>query len=102
MLVRLEIPPFVVSKLVTSARLVFRFGVGGWRIGRVPSNRRTRSPEAATWGRWEPEEGVQGVAVLLGSVSSQGNKGQISYATAKALSSMNKFLRDDHNPIWKI
>ena len=34
--------------------------------------------------RWEPEEMVQGVVVFVGSVSSQGNKGQISYATCKA------------------
>lgn len=34
--------------------------------------------------RWEPEEEVQGAVVFLGSVSSQGNKGQISYATTKA------------------
>ncbi len=34
--------------------------------------------------RWSPEEDMEGVVVFLGSVSSQGNKGQISYATAKA------------------
>jgi NAD(P)-dependent dehydrogenase (short-subunit alcohol dehydrogenase family) len=34
--------------------------------------------------RWEPEEGVQGSAVFIGSVSSQGNVGQIAYATTKA------------------
>jgi NAD(P)-dependent dehydrogenase (short-subunit alcohol dehydrogenase family) len=28
--------------------------------------------------RWEPEEDVQGAVVFIGSVSSQGNKGQIS------------------------
>ncbi|MGR8920676.1 MAG: SDR family NAD(P)-dependent oxidoreductase [Gammaproteobacteria bacterium] len=33
--------------------------------------------------RWSPEEGTQGVIVFIGSVSSQGNKGQISYATTK-------------------
>ena len=35
-------------------------------------------------GQWEPSEGVQGSIVLIGSVSSAGNKGQISYATSKA------------------
>jgi len=35
-------------------------------------------------GRWEPQETVQGTVVLIGSVSSQGNKGQISYAVSKA------------------
>jgi 3-oxoacyl-[acyl-carrier protein] reductase len=34
--------------------------------------------------RWEPEEAVQGTVVFIGSVSSQGNKGQISYAVSKA------------------
>lgn len=34
--------------------------------------------------RWEPEEFVQGAIVLIGSVSSAGNRGQIAYATAKA------------------
>ncbi len=34
--------------------------------------------------RWAPEEEVQGTVIFLGSVSSQGNKGQISYATCKA------------------
>ncbi|MCO6458926.1 MAG: SDR family NAD(P)-dependent oxidoreductase [Pirellulaceae bacterium] len=34
--------------------------------------------------RWSPEEGIEGAVVFIGSVSSQGNKGQISYATTKA------------------
>ena len=33
--------------------------------------------------QWSPEEGSQGVIVFIGSVSSQGNKGQISYASTK-------------------
>ena len=33
--------------------------------------------------RWNPDEGIQGVIVFIGSVSSQGNKGQIAYATTK-------------------
>jgi NAD(P)-dependent dehydrogenase (short-subunit alcohol dehydrogenase family) len=36
-------------------------------------------------GRWEPaEEKLWGTVVFIGSVSSQGNKGQIAYATSKA------------------
>lgn len=35
-------------------------------------------------GRWEPEEDAQGAIVFIGSISSAGNKGQISYGTAKA------------------
>ena len=33
--------------------------------------------------RWHPDEGTQGVVVFIGSVSSQGNKGQIAYASTK-------------------
>ncbi|MFO1436194.1 MAG: SDR family oxidoreductase [Gammaproteobacteria bacterium] len=34
--------------------------------------------------KWQPEERVQGTVVFIGSISSQGNKGQISYASTKA------------------
>ena len=34
--------------------------------------------------RWLPAEGMQGAVVFIGSISSQGNKGQISYASTKA------------------
>lgn len=34
--------------------------------------------------RWDPDEGLQGTVIFIGSVSSQGNKGQVSYAAAKA------------------
>lgn len=34
--------------------------------------------------RWMPTEALEGAVVLIGSVSSLGNKGQISYAAAKA------------------
>ncbi len=33
---------------------------------------------------WRPEENMQGAIILIGSISSAGNRGQISYATAKA------------------
>lgn len=35
-------------------------------------------------GRWEPAEEMQGAIILVGSVSSQGNKGQLPYAASKA------------------
>jgi 3-oxoacyl-[acyl-carrier protein] reductase len=35
-------------------------------------------------GRWEPEEGIQGTVIFIGSISSQGIPGQISYAATKA------------------
>ena len=48
-------------------------------VARIAEDRRRRGLK-----RWDPEEGMEGVIVFLGSVSSQGNKGQISYAVAKA------------------
>lgn len=48
-------------------------------IARIAEDRRQNGLK-----RWEPEETIQGVVVFLGSVSSQGNKGQLSYAVAKA------------------
>lgn len=34
--------------------------------------------------RWQAEEGIQGSVVFIGSISSQGNRGQVSYASTKA------------------
>jgi len=48
-------------------------------IGRIAEDRATRGLK-----RWLPSEGMQGAIVFIGSVSSQGNKGQISYASTKA------------------
>lgn len=48
-------------------------------IGSVAQDRATRN-----LGQWEPQELVQGAIVLIGSVSAAGNRGQVSYATAKA------------------
>ncbi len=48
-------------------------------VGRIAEDRHARG-----LGRWSPEEETQGTIVFIGSVSSQGNKGQISYAASKA------------------
>ena len=48
-------------------------------IGRIAENRAERGLK-----RWHPTEGMQGAIVFIGSVSSQGNRGQISYASTKA------------------
>jgi NAD(P)-dependent dehydrogenase (short-subunit alcohol dehydrogenase family) len=48
-------------------------------IARIAEERRRHGLK-----RWEPEEGVQGSVVFIGSVSSQGNVGQVSYASTKA------------------
>lgn len=34
-------------------------------------------------GKWEPSEKLQGTVIFIGSISSQGNKGQIAYAATK-------------------
>lgn len=47
-------------------------------VGQMAEDRYTRGLK-----QWSADEGVQGVIVFIGSVSSQGNKGQISYATTK-------------------
>jgi NAD(P)-dependent dehydrogenase (short-subunit alcohol dehydrogenase family) len=49
-------------------------------VARIAEDRRRRG-----LGRWEPaEEKLAGTVVFIGSVSSQGNKGQIAYAASKA------------------
>ena len=48
-------------------------------IGRIAEGRSAKGLK-----RWAPDEGVQGSVVFIGSISSQGNRGQISYASAKA------------------
>ena len=48
-------------------------------IGRIAEERAARGLK-----KWQPSEGMQGAIVFIGSVSSQGNRGQISYASTKA------------------
>jgi NAD(P)-dependent dehydrogenase (short-subunit alcohol dehydrogenase family) len=48
-------------------------------VARIAEDRHRRGLK-----QWNPQEGVQGTVVFIGSVSSQGNKGQLSYAVSKA------------------
>jgi len=48
-------------------------------VARIAEDRHRRG-----LGQWDPRETVQGTVVFIGSVSSQGQKGQISYAASKA------------------
>jgi NAD(P)-dependent dehydrogenase (short-subunit alcohol dehydrogenase family) len=48
-------------------------------IGRIAEDRAARGLK-----RWTPAEEIQGSVVFIGSISSQGNRGQISYASTKA------------------
>ena len=52
-----------------------------WALELVAQHAEQRSK--ANNSKWIPEEGTQGVVVFIGSVSSQGNKGQLSYAATK-------------------
>lgn len=53
-----------------------------WGLETIASVARDRARRALK--KWHPDERVQGAVIMIGSVSSTGNKGQISYATAKA------------------
>lgn len=48
-------------------------------IGRIAEDRAARGLK-----RWTPAEEIQGSVVFIGSISSQGNRGQIAYASTKA------------------
>ena len=43
-----------------------------------------RARAAGGLGKWSSDEEFQGAAILIGSVSSRGNRGQVSYSSAKA------------------
>jgi len=66
-------------KLVVDVNLIAPVYWALEMIGRIAEDRTARGLK-----RWQPSEGMQGAIVFIGSVSSQGNKGQISYATTKA------------------
>lgn len=53
-----------------------------WGLETVAGVAEDRS--AAGLKRWHPDEGIQGTIILIGSIASSGNKGQISYSAAKA------------------
>jgi 3-oxoacyl-[acyl-carrier protein] reductase len=71
--------PLETFRQVTEVNLLAPIYWGMEMVARIAEDRKQRGLK-----RWEPEETIQGVVVFLGSVSSQGNKGQISYAVAKA------------------
>lgn len=74
-----ELYPLETFRQVTEVNLLAPIYWGIEMVARIAEDRRRRGLK-----RWEPEEKIQGTVVFLGSVSSQGNKGQISYAVAKA------------------
>ena len=74
-----EIYPLETFRLVTEINLIAPIYWALETISYIAEDRQQRG-----LGRWAPQEGSQGVIILIGSISAQGNKGQVSYAAAKA------------------
>ena len=74
-----RIYPLEQFKLVVDVNLIAPVYWALEMIGRVAEERAAKGLK-----RWTPDEGVQGSVVFIGSISSQGNRGQISYASTKA------------------
>jgi NAD(P)-dependent dehydrogenase (short-subunit alcohol dehydrogenase family) len=74
-----RIYPLEKFQLVVNVNLIAPVYWGLEMIGRIAEDRAARGLK-----KWQPSEGMVGAIVFIGSVSSQGNKGQISYASTKA------------------
>jgi len=74
-----DIYPIEDFRLVTEVNLIAPIYWALEMVARVAEDRFTKGLR-----KWEPDEGMQGAVVMIGSVSSQGNRGQISYAATKA------------------
>lgn len=74
-----EIYPQKMFELVTQVNLIAPIYWALEMVARMVKDRMAKGLK-----RWDPSENVQGVVIFIGSVSSRGNKGQISYAVAKA------------------
>jgi NAD(P)-dependent dehydrogenase (short-subunit alcohol dehydrogenase family) len=74
-----RIYPLEQFKLVVDVNLIAPVYWALEMIGRIAEDRVARGLK-----RWTPEENIQGSVVFIGSISSQGNRGQISYASTKA------------------
>jgi NAD(P)-dependent dehydrogenase (short-subunit alcohol dehydrogenase family) len=74
-----RIYPLEQFKLVVDVNLIAPVYWALEMIGRIAEDRAVRGLK-----RWTPDEGMQGSVVFIGSISSQGNRGQISYASTKA------------------
>jgi 3-oxoacyl-[acyl-carrier protein] reductase len=74
-----RIYPQELFKLVVDVNLIAPVYWALEMIGRIAEDRAARGRK-----RWTPDEGMQGSVAFIGSISSQGNRGQISYASTKA------------------
>jgi len=74
-----RIYPLDQFKLVVDVNLIAPVYWALEMIGRIAEDRSARGLK-----HWTPDEHIQGSVVFIGSISSQGNRGQISYASTKA------------------
>jgi NAD(P)-dependent dehydrogenase (short-subunit alcohol dehydrogenase family) len=66
-------------KLVVDVNLIAPIYWALEMIGRIAEERVSKGLK-----RWNPDEGMQGSVVFIGSISSQGIRGQVSYSSTKA------------------
>jgi NAD(P)-dependent dehydrogenase (short-subunit alcohol dehydrogenase family) len=76
---RAKIYPEETFRLVTEVNYIAPIYWAIEMVGRVVESRFRRG-----LGKWGPAEEMEGAIIFIGSVASQGNKGQISYASTKA------------------
>jgi NAD(P)-dependent dehydrogenase (short-subunit alcohol dehydrogenase family) len=74
-----RIYPLEQFKLVVDVNLLAPVYWALEMIGRIAEDRAAKGLK-----RWSADENIQGSVVFIGSISSQGNRGQISYASTKA------------------
>jgi len=74
-----RIYPVEKFKLVVDVNLIAPVYWALEMIGRIAEDRAARGLK-----RWTADEHIQGSVVFIGSISSQGNRGQVSYASTKA------------------
>ena len=74
-----RIYPIENFKLVVDVNLIAPVYWGMETIARIAEDRAKGNQK-----KWHANEGVQGTIIFIGSISSQGNKGQVSYASTKA------------------
>lgn len=74
-----ELYPVEMFRAVVEVNLIAPIYWALEMVGRIAEDRFARDLK-----KWDPGEHVQGTIIFIGSVSSQGNKGQISYAATKA------------------
>jgi NAD(P)-dependent dehydrogenase (short-subunit alcohol dehydrogenase family) len=74
-----RIYPIEQFKLVIDVNLIAPVYWALEMIGRIAEDRAAKGRK-----RWTADEAMEGAVVFIGSISSQGNRGQISYASTKA------------------